>query len=62
MLEQRLDEQEALRNPIYDPTRFDFQEQYTHNPEEDQTSLLEKKFWRFRYRLATDSTKDFQER
>ncbi|CAD8055589.1 unnamed protein product [Paramecium sonneborni] len=61
-VEQRIDEAVAQVDPKYSPLRFDFQEAYTHNPEEDQTSLLEKKLWRFKYRLAFDCTKDYQVR
>lgn len=42
-IEQQLDTQEILTRPENKLTNFDFQEGYTRNPEDDQSSLVQKK-------------------
>lgn len=54
-LEERHDEEELLGEEGYKLSRYDFQEMYTYNPEEDQTTYFEKKIFKFRYRRAADS-------
>ena len=44
-------------DPKYSAHRYDFLEGYTHNPEDDQTSTLEKKIFKYRYRAAYDGEK-----
>jgi|JI6StandDraft_1071083.scaffolds.fasta_scaffold28735_2 hypothetical protein len=57
-----LDRQELLTDYKYNLGRYDFQENYTHNPEEDQTSYVEKKVFKFKYRRALDSKDDYERR
>lgn len=61
-IEQKLDEVAILTRPDYNPKNYDFQEVYTHNPEDDQTSLLEKKLFRFKYRAAEDGIAQYTAR
>jgi hypothetical protein len=51
-----------LVQPEYQLNRYDFQESYTVTPEEDQSSLLQKKAFQFKYRLAADPLETFQRR
>lgn len=60
--EQYLDKVLLLTSDEYSLDRYDFQERHTINPEEDQTSLVEKKLFKFKYRLAGDSIKDYTRR
>ena len=46
----------------YNLTKFDFQEGYTLVAEDDQSSYVEKKVFKFRYRRALDSNADYQRR
>ncbi|KAL4505960.1 hypothetical protein ABPG72_013721 [Tetrahymena utriculariae] len=61
-IEQQLDQQEILLSGRYNTSLYDFQEGYTKNPEDDQTSLIEKKAFKFRYRLANETSESFQRR
>lgn len=61
-IEQLLDHQEVLLSGNYNPKLYDFQEGYTKNPEDDQTSLIEKKAFKFRYRIANETAETFQRR
>lgn len=49
-----------LVQPEYQLDRYDFQESYTISPEEDQTSLIQKKAFQFKYRLASNTLDNFQ--
>lgn len=53
-IEEKLDAHELFASGDYNFDKFDFQEIYTHNPEEDASSLLEKKLFKFKYRAAND--------
>ncbi|EGR32106.1 hypothetical protein IMG5_096630 [Ichthyophthirius multifiliis] len=56
-----LDKQEILQQEgRYKLSKYDFQEQYTRNAEDDQSSSLQKKIFSFKYRMAADSLEDFQ--
>ncbi len=57
-----IDRQELLSEPRYNLNKFDFQESYTGNPEDDQTSYIEKKIFKFKYRRALDSKADYDRR
>lgn len=57
-----MDRQELLSDNRYNLNKFDFQETYTGNPEDDQTSYVEKKIFKFKYRRALDSKADFERR
>lgn len=46
----------------YNLNKFDFQETYTGNPEDDQTSYVEKKIFKFKYRRALDSKENYERR
>lgn len=46
----------------YSLNKYDFQEGYTISPEDDQTSYLEKKVFKFKYRRALDSKADYEKR
>jgi hypothetical protein len=59
---QYLDRQEILTDGKYNLNKFDFQELYTGNPEDDQTSYVEKKIFKFKYRRALDSREDYERR
>jgi hypothetical protein len=61
-LEEKLDETEILSSPEYKLDRYDFQELYTKNPEDDLSSLAEKKAFRFKYRLASESIENYARR
>jgi len=58
-IEQKLDEKEILLSGDYDLKKYDFQESYARNPEDDQTSFIAKKAFNFKYRMARDSVEDF---
>jgi hypothetical protein len=51
-LMDKLEFEEIMARPDYNLDRFDFQEMYTNNPEEDRSSLVERMVFRFRYRQA----------
>jgi hypothetical protein len=55
-----LDRQELLGDAKYNLNLYDFQEGYTISPEDDQTSYLEKKIFKFKYRRALDSRADYE--
>lgn len=55
-----MDRQELLADGKYSLNRYDFQEGYTISPEDDQTSYLEKKMFKFKYRRALDSRADYE--
>lgn len=57
-----MDRQELLSDSRYNLNKFDFQETYTGNPEDDQTSYVEKKIFKFKYRRALDSKADYERR
>ena len=57
-----MDKQELLTDHKYNLNKFDFQEAYTHNPEDDQSSYVEKKIFKFKYRRALDSKEDYKRR
>ena len=57
-----LDKQDLLTDDRYNLNKFDFQETYTANPEDDQTSYVEKKIFKFKYRRALDSKADYERR
>lgn len=57
-----MDKQEFLTDARYSLNKFDFQETYTGNPEDDQTSYVEKKIFKFKYRRALDSKEDYDRR
>jgi hypothetical protein len=57
-----LDRQELLTDNRYNLNKFDFQETYTGNPEDDQTSYVEKKIFKFKYRRALDPRADYERR
>lgn len=61
-LEEFLDRQELLADERYSLKHFDFQESYTSAPEDDQTSYVEKKAFKFKYRRALDSAQDYERR
>lgn len=61
-IEQLLDHQEVLLSGNYNKNLYDFQEGYTKNPEDDQTSLIEKKTFKFRYRLANETAENYKRR
>lgn len=54
-LEEFLDKQELMSDIHFNLNRFDFQEGYTMAPEDDQSSYIEKKIFKFKYRRALDS-------
>jgi len=49
-IEELLDEQEILSRSDYKLSNYDFQEIYTVNPEDNQSGMLEKLAFRFKYR------------
>lgn len=49
-MEELVDLQEQMHAGQYRLQRFDFQEMYTHAPEDDQSSFLQKKVFRMKYR------------
>ncbi len=57
-----MDRQELITDHKYNLNRFDFQESYTGNPEDDQSSYVEKKIFKFKYRRALDSKEDYDRR
>ncbi len=61
-IQEKIDEMKLLVEPEYQLDRYDFQETYTITPEEDQSSLIQKKAFKFQYRLASDSLETFQRR
>ncbi len=54
-----MDRQELLTDHKYNLNKFDFQETYTGNPEDDQTSYVEKKIFKFKFRKALDSQQNY---
>lgn len=61
-LEEYLDRQEMLSDEKYSLRHFDFQEGYTVGPEDDQTSFVEKKAFKFKYRRALDKPEEYERR
>jgi len=61
-IESQLDANEILARDDYKLDRYDFVEAYTRNPEEDATSFLEKKAFKFKYRMARDPLDVYQRR
>jgi hypothetical protein len=59
-IEEQHDEMELLGEEAYKLENYDFQEMYTKNPEDDQTSYVEKKLFKFRYRRAADPEEVYQ--
>ena len=59
-LEEYLDRQELLTDQRYNLNKFDFQEGYTIGYEDDQSSFVEKKIFKFKYRRALDSPADYE--
>lgn len=57
-----MDKQELISDERYSLNKFDFQEMYTGNPEDDQSSYVEKKVFKFKYRRALDSKEDYERR
>jgi hypothetical protein len=51
-----------LSDERYSLRHFDFQEGYTVGPEDDQTSFVEKKAFKFKYRRALDKPEDYERR
>lgn len=61
-LEEFLDRQEILADEIYSLRHYDFQEGYTVGPEDDQTSYIEKKIFKYKYRRALDTAENYERR
>lgn len=61
-LEEYLDRQEMLSDERYSLRHYDFQEDYTIGPEDDQSSYVEKKAFKFKYRRALDKPEDYERR
>lgn len=61
-IESKLDNEELLSHQDYRLDRYDFQEGYTRNPEDDQSSLIEKKTFKFKYRQARNSVEQHRKR
>jgi len=61
-VESKLDEIEVFSRGDYDLNKYDFQEEYTRNPEEDATSFIEKKAFKFKYRIAKDDVATYTRR
>jgi hypothetical protein len=61
-IESKLDENEIFARGDYNLDKYDFQELYTRQPEDDATSYLEKKAFKFKYRRAKDSTETYERR
>jgi len=62
VIEAKLDEGEIMASGDYNLDKFDFQEMYTRAPENDATSYLEQKAFKFKYRRAKDSAEDYNRR
>lgn len=61
-IEEKIDEEDILTRDDYKLSHFDFQELYTNNPEDDQSTLLERKVFQYKYRIASDSHETFERR
>ena len=61
-LEESLDREDLLNEPRYNLNRFDFQESYVHGAEDDQSSYVEKKAFKFKYRKALDDASTYSRR
>lgn len=61
-VERRLDSNDVLSREEYRLDKYDFQEMYTRTPEEDASSFIEKKTFKFKYRVATDSYDNYLRR
>lgn len=48
--EELIDIQDQMQLGDYALNKYDFQEMYTHSPEEDQSSFLQQKIFRMKYR------------
>jgi hypothetical protein len=62
VVEEHLDRENLLSKARYNLNRFDFQEEYVIGNEDDQSSYLEKKIFKFKYRRALDSSEDYGRR
>lgn len=58
-VEQMLDEQDLLASEEYQLKNYDFQEVYTRQPEDDQSTHIQKKIFQFKFRIAGNSHEDF---
>jgi len=61
-IESKMDESEIVSSEHYQLKNFDFQELYTRQPEEDTSSFLDKKAFKFKYRQAKDSAEVYYRR
>lgn len=61
-VEEHLDREELLGESRYNLNRFDFQEMYVHGAEDDQSSYVEKKVFKFKYRKALDDASTYGRR
>mmetsp|Transcript_8705 Transcript_8705/g.7661 ORF Transcript_8705/g.7661 Transcript_8705/m.7661 type:complete len:142 (-) Transcript_8705:735-1160(-) len=50
--EEFYDEAQVMLTGRYDLNNFDFQERYTFSPVEDAQTYIQKKLWKFKYRIA----------
>ena len=55
-------ELDVLSEPSNQLNRFDFNEVYTFNVEEDATGFVEKQIFKYKYRAARDSNEDYKRR
>lgn len=62
IVEENLDRELLLGKSRYNLNRFDFQESYVGGNEDDQTSFVEKKIFKFKYRRALDTFEDYTRR
>jgi hypothetical protein len=60
--EEELDEKALLSRDDYKLKHFDFQEEYTNLPEDDQATFIERKVFQYKYRMANDETEVFERR
>ena len=61
-IEAKIDEMEIAAQGDYNLDRFDFQEGYTRQPEEDASSILEKIVFKFKYRMMHSSPEEHEKR
>ena len=61
-IEEKFDESEIFGSGNYDLNKYDFQELYTRLPEDDASSFMEKKAFKFKYRQARDSAETYDRR
>lgn len=62
VLEEMVDKQEQIDNDQNRLQRFDFQEMYSVNPEDDQSSFLNKKIFLMKYRQFNFGLEEHQKR